>query len=555
MPSNKHFARVVTAHRPTWTGIGRDAWQYGTVFRAAGMLESRIESVSHYNHAVPTRMPPSLDDVRDLEILVRAHHPVILLESDEPARASTLVQWVADRLGLTFYNYRPDQGLQRPDSPSFKGEATKDPAKCLDFVLQQSTENLFVLNGFAGRLEDEVIQSKLLLIADKFFEHRGAVFIPCSEAQVPSELQRVVSSFRLSLPTPEQYYAFVKQVLEDVHKRTPLRVKLQSSDVTRLLQQLRGLTLFEVKKVLTQIVIEDREFTADDIPKIALAKKQIVERSGVLEYFSTQERLTEIAGLKNLKAWLGKRKVAFTDPEGAKRFGLTPPRGILLLGVQGCGKSLCAKAIASEWGLPLIRLDPSSLYNKFFGESEKNLKRATRTAERLAPIVLWIDEMEKAFAHGGENGDDGGTSKRIFGTFLSWLQEKQDGVFVVATCNDIDDLPPELFRKGRFDEIFFLDLPDDEVRREILAVHLARRGRDPAAFDLEGLAARMQGYSGSEIEQVVLSGLYSAFARNRELSTELIEEEIGRTVPLWVTAHEKIEHLREWADKRAVPAD
>jgi SpoVK/Ycf46/Vps4 family AAA+-type ATPase len=502
---------------------------------------------------VPTRLPPSLDDVRDLEILVRAHHPVILLEADEAARASTLVQWVADRLGLTFFSYRADLGLQRPDLPSFSAEGTKDPLKCLDFVLNGHSENLYFLNGFANRLDDEAIQTKLLLVADRLFEHRGAVFIPCNETQVPAELQRVVSTFRLSSPSPEQYYGFVKQVLEDMHARRPLRVKLSSQDVGRLLHQLRGLTLFEVKKVLTKIVVEDHEFTAEDIPKIAEAKKQIVERSGVLEYFSTQERMTEIAGLSNLKSWLGKRKVAFSDPDAAKRFGLAPPRGILLLGVQGCGKSLCAKAIASEWGLPLVRLDPSSLYNKYFGESEKNLKRATRTAEQLAPVVLWIDEMEKAFAQGGQ--DDSGTSTRIFGSFLHWMQEKEPGVFVIATCNDITKLPPELVRKGRFDEIFFVDLPSAEIRASILEVHLTRRNRAPERFDLAQLAALTEGFSGAELEQVVLSSLYTAFASQSDLTQEHLEHEIERTVPLSETAAEKIEALRAWSVGRTVPAD
>jgi hypothetical protein len=499
-------------------------------------------------------LPPSLDDVRDLEILVRAHHPVILLETDEASRASTLVRWVADRLGLTFFSYRVGGGLSRPDLGTFKAEGTADPAKCLDFVLLQHSENLYFLNGFANRLDDELIQAKLIAVAEKLFEHRGAVFIPCTEAHVPAELQRYVSTFRLSIPSAEQYYAFVKQVLADVHERTPLKVKLSSAEVSRLLSQLRGLTLFEVKKVLTKILIEDQAFTADDIPKIAQAKKQIVERSGVLEYFSAQERMTEIAGLTNLKSWLGKRKIAFTDPEAAKRFGLAPPRGILLLGVQGCGKSLCAKAIASEWGLPLIRLDPSSLYNKYFGESEKNLKRATRTAEQLAPIVLWIDEMEKAFAQ-GEAGDDSGTTTRIFGSFLTWMQEKQPGVFVIATCNDITKLPPELVRKGRFDEIFFVDLPSSEIRRSILSVHLTRRGRDPRGYDLERLAELTEGFSGAELEQVVLSALYTAFSSQKDLAQEHLEHEIERTVPLSETAAEKIQTLRTWSVGRTVPAD
>jgi SpoVK/Ycf46/Vps4 family AAA+-type ATPase len=256
-----------------------------------------------------------------------------------------------------------------------------------------------------------------------------------------------------------------------------------------------------------------------------------------------------------LKSWLGKRKLAFAEPAKAKTFGLTPPKGILLAGVQGCGKSMCAKAIAREWGLPLIRLDPSSLYNKYFGESEKNLKRAISTAEAMAPIVLWIDEMEKAFAHGSGGADDSGTSMRIFGTFLTWMQDKREGVFVVATCNDVERLPPELVRKGRFDEIFFVDLPTEQARCEILSVHLKRRSRDPAVLDVPDLAARMHGFSGAEIEQVVLSALYSAFAHGTELSHDLIADEISRTVPLYATAREKIQALRAWAAGRAVAAD
>jgi SpoVK/Ycf46/Vps4 family AAA+-type ATPase len=363
----------------------------------------------------------------------------------------------------------------------------------------------------------------------------------------------VVSTFHLSSPSDEQYYTFVREVLEEMHARTPLRVKLASDEVSRLLQQLRGLTLFEVKKVITKVVVEDGEFNAADIPRIAEAKKEIVRRSGVLEYFTANEHMADVAGLGTLKAWLGKRKVAFSEPRRARSFGLTPPRGILLLGVQGCGKSMCAKAIAAEWGLPLIRLDPSSLYNKYFGESEKNLKRATRTAEQLAPIVLWIDEMEKAFAQ-GEGGDDNGTTARIFGSFLTWMQEKKPGVFVVATCNDIEKLPPELVRKGRFDEIFFVDLPSAEVRRSIFAVHLTRRGRDPSRFDLDALAAQSEGFSGAELEQVVLAALYTAFAERGDLSQALLEHEIARTVPLSRTAAEKIGRLRAWAQGRTVPA-
>ena len=272
----------------------------------------------------------------------------------------------------------------------------------------------------------------------------------------------------------------------------------------------------------------------------------------MLEFFPHAHAMNEVAGLENLKAWLRKRHRAFLDPSGAKRFGLEPPRGLLLIGVQGCGKSLTAKAIATEWKLPLVRLDPSNLYNKYFGESERNFKKAVSLAESLAPVVLWVDEIEKALAQGG---DDSGTSQRVFGTFLSWLQEKRANVFVIATANDISRLPPELLRKGRFDEIFFLDLPNERARREILDVHLRRRGREPGDFDVASLAAASPGFSGAELEQVVVSALYTAFAAGEDLTTDHMGREIAGTRPMSVTMAEPIAHLREWARDRAVHAE
>jgi len=290
----------------------------------------------------------------------------------------------------------------------------------------------------------------------------------------------------------------------------------------------------------------------DDLAEVLVEKRRIIQNSGVLEYFPCDRSMSDIAGLTHLKTWLKKRKAAFADPQKAIDFGLTPPKGLLLLGVQGCGKSLCAKAVAQEWRLPLIRLDPSNLYQKYYGESEKNFARAVRTAEEMAPIVLWVDEIEKAF---GQDEKDSGTSGRVFATFLSWLQEKDESVFVIATANDISKLPPELLRKGRFDEIFFVDLPRREVRSEVFAIHLRSRGREVGDFDLEALADAADGFSGAEIEQAVVSSLYTAFSREAELTTELLLEEIQLTRPLSVTMAEKIEHLRAWAGDRAVLAD
>ena len=279
----------------------------------------------------------------------------------------------------------------------------------------------------------------------------------------------------------------------------------------------------------------------------------MVEREGLLEYYPTDQSFEAVADLASLRAWLAKRQGVVSAPMRAASYGLDFPRGVLLLGVPGCGKSLAAKAVASEWGLPLLKLDPSNLYNKYIGESERNFKRAMRAAERMAPVVLWIDELEKAFAAGGS--EDGGVSQRILGSFLSWMQDRRGDVFVVATANEVRRLPPEFLRKGRFDEIFFVDLPDPATRYEVFSIHLDRRGQDAAAFDLEALAHATEGFSGSEIEGVVVAGLYSAFATGGELALSTLLDEVRRTRPLSVIRSEEITALRSWARERTIPAN
>jgi len=281
-------------------------------------------------------------------------------------------------------------------------------------------------------------------------------------------------------------------------------------------------------------------------------KKNIIEREGLLEYFPVEESMSDIADLVQLKAWLAKRKSIICNPQRAKEYGLDFPKGILLLGVPGSGKSLCAKAVAMEWRLPLLKMDPSGLYNKYVGESEKNFKRAMETAEKMSPVVLWIDEIEKAFAAGG--GEDDGLSQRVLGIFLSWMQERKGDVFIIATSNDVSRLPPEFLRKGRFDEIFFVDLPKAEDRAEIFRIHLQRRGQDSGKFDLASLAETAEGFSGAEIEQAVVSALYTAFSSNIALNMDLLIKEIKNTSPLSKVRHEDIAHLRNWARDRTVSA-
>jgi len=278
-------------------------------------------------------------------------------------------------------------------------------------------------------------------------------------------------------------------------------------------------------------------------------KRQVIRKSGLLEYYPTEERLQNVGGLDALKTWLARRGAAFS--EAARKFGLPEPKGLLLLGVQGCGKSLTAKAIAAQWGLPLLRLDMGRIFSGLVGSSEENLRRAIQVAESVAPVVLWIDEIEKGLAGMQSSGvSDGGVTARVMGTLLTWLQEKTAPVFVVATANRIEQLPPELLRKGRFDEIFFIDLPALPERREILEIHVRKRGRDPAAYDLDLLARRAEGFSGAELEQAVISGLYDAFAEGKELGQDHLERAVSDSLPLSTTMREDIERLRDWARTR-----
>lgn len=309
----------------------------------------------------------------------------------------------------------------------------------------------------------------------------------------------------------------------------------------------------EAEKILTRVIVEDGKLSPKDIRRVIEAKKDIVEREGVLEYYPVEESMDDIADLAGLKSWLDKRREIIIDPKRAMKFGLSFPKGVLLLGVPGCGKSLCAKAVAMEWGMPLLKLDSSNLYNKYIGESEKNFKRATKTAEKLSPVILWIDEIEKAFSSSSSN-EDGGVSARIFSTFLSWLQDRRGDVFIVATANDVTKLPPEFLRKGRFDEIFFVDLPDAESRKSIFEIHLKKRGQEPNQFDLPILVEATDGFSGSEIEQVIVSGLYTAFSAKKELSNQILLDELKLTRPLSITMAERIAWLREWARERTVSA-
>jgi SpoVK/Ycf46/Vps4 family AAA+-type ATPase len=497
-------------------------------------------------------MPP-LDVLRDIELLIQSRYGLIHIDTDEADRALSLLQHVADRISTPLFTWSRIEGIHRV---GWEGSIfqTKEARKAMAHVTAADIPAIYHFHGVRQHLEnDDVFLAHVKAGAKKLEAVSGAIVFTGSDLVLPPDLEPMAATVVLPAPKEEEYRDLLVNLLRDLSHRTYVEVALSKEETAGLLKHLSGLTLLEAEKILTKAIIEDHRLTPEDIRHVIDAKKAVVEREGLLEYYPVEHTLANVADLKALKGWLSKRKNVVTNPVKAEEFGLSFPRGVLLLGVPGCGKSLCAKAVASEWRLPLLKFDTSNLYNKYIGESEKNFKRAIRAAERMAPVILWIDELEKAFAVGGT--EDGGVSQRILGSFLNWMQDRTGEVFIVATANEIDRLPPEFLRKGRFDEIFFVDLPDAETRQEIFRIHLESRGQDPAGFELNHLAGQSEGFTGSEIEEVVVSGLYTAFAEEQPLTTQDLEREIGGTVPLSVTMAERIGSLRAWAESRTVRAN
>jgi hypothetical protein len=490
----------------------------------------------------------------ELELLIRAHYALIVVETVEPERAEELVRQAASSLNLHYYYWTRSRGVRRGNQAGDAYfEDTADPAKALQYA-QQDSAGIYLFRDLTAFLEDPVVVSHLLDVIGMFEARRGALVLLGTHVKLPDSLRPSATFFKLPAPSYDDYRIVVERMIREHSARMKVTVELTPQERTRLIQNLQGLTLKEAEKIVTRQIVEDGSLRSKDIEGVITAKRQAVQQDGLLEFYPAEHGMSQVAGLKGLKDWLVKRRTVVTDAERAISFGLRFPKGILLLGVPGCGKSMCAKAVATEWGLPLLKLDPANLYDKYIGDSEKNFKRALHTAERMAPVILWIDELEKAFAQGGEEAD-GGVSRRVFGSFLGWLQERRGDVFVVATSNDVSKLPPEFIRKGRFDEVFFVDLPTTEVRSSIFDIHLKRRSQKPADFDLELLSKASDGFSGAEIEESVVAGLFSAFSANTPLNTQLLLAEIEKTRPLARTMTEKINQLRSWAQHRTVMAD
>jgi SpoVK/Ycf46/Vps4 family AAA+-type ATPase len=498
-------------------------------------------------------MSPTPDKRDELRLLINSRHPIIAIETSEEARIEQMTAEIAAESGTPLFVWTVTTGLLRKgtDQPIYD---TDDPAKALATVGLIRGDGIYLLKDFARFLEDPKLLRRLRELAAGFRDVRRSILLSAPVLKLPQELEDEAVEFHLGLPGTTQLFSVVQSTIAEVGGQLRVKVELDQAGLRQLAQNLIGLTLDEARRTLSKCILARGRVDARLLTDALEAKRASIRQEGVLEYLKTEDSFRDVAGLANLKEWLRRRRGAFSA-EG-KKFGLESPKGVLITGVQGCGKSLCAKAIAGEWTMQLARLDAGSLYDKFIGESEKRLRKALELAEQLAPMVLWIDEIEKGFAASGASADvDAGLTQRILATFLTWLQDRKPGVFLVATSNNISALPPELLRKGRFDEIFFVDLPDVDARAELFGVHLKRRGRDPAGFDLQALAAGAEGFSGAEIEQSIVAGLYTAFSKQQQLSTAILLEELRSTRPLSVTRAEDISKLRAWARDRAVPAN
>ncbi len=490
----------------------------------------------------------------DLTLLIKSRYPLVCVETQEEGRLAGILDGICRELNLAFFTWSVADGLRRRglEQPVYD---TADPMKALQHVQAARIPAVYLLRDFHPYLSDPVVVRRVREIAQECTKWNVTLVLSAPALELPMELRAEAARFRLHLPDEKDLRAVVEETFRDINRGAGrVSWKLKSDELSVLVRNLRGLTLEEARRAVSRCILDDSALDHADVAKVLQAKKERVEASGILEYFEVGKEVASLGGMENLKGWLHRFRAGFSPQ--AREMGLRPPRGVLLVGVQGCGKSLAAKTIAREWGLPLLRLDPGRLLDKYIGESEKNLRTAFDTAEAMAPVVLWVDEIEKAFAGSSSSDADAGLGRRLFGAFLTWLQEKKETVFVAATANDLSATPPELLRKGRFDEIFFVDLPTADERRQILSIHLNGRGQNAAEFELAPLVEATDGFSGAELEQVVVAALYGVLAEGRKrLTAEHLLEEAGRTVPLSRSRREYVEELRKLARDRFVPAN
>jgi ATP-dependent 26S proteasome regulatory subunit len=491
------------------------------------------------------RSNPIVADARnvdvELETLIRARYPIIYIVSWEERRVEETIREICQKRGKKMLLWTYTTGVAG-------NVASRDPLQALEYVLTAPDQSVFVLKDFHPFIADVGVTRRLRDLVYVLKTSYKTLIILSPILKLPPELEKEVTVVDYQLPTINDLDRLLEGIIQSVRSNPQVSVELTPQEREQVIQAASGLTSNEAENVFAKSLVEKKKF---DVTVILSEKEQIIRKSGMLEYFPPTTAFADVGGMDMLKEWMGQRTASFS--EEARKYGLPEPRGVLLLGVQGCGKSLTAKAIASLWNLPLLRLDVGKVFAGIVGSSEENMRKAIATAESVSPAILWIDELEKGFSGTQSSGStDGGTTSRVFGSFLTWLNEKTAPVFVVATSNDVQQLPPELMRKGRFDEIFFIDLPAAPERAEIFSIHLKKRHRDPAKFDLNRLAKASIGFSGAEIEQAVIAALFSAFHENaREMVTEDVLKAVEETVPLSVTMAEGVDTLREWADTRA----
>ena len=498
----------------------------------------------------------------ELEVLIRARYPIIYVVSWEEERVERVLADIARKRNKKLLIWTCTQGIVKPGAEPQRGGKigsgnTSDPLAALDNVLGHVEPAIFLFKDFHPYTDDQrgniAIIRRLRDVAHHLRDSYKTIVIVAPLLRIAPELIKDVTLLEFGLPVVDDFQRLLARVIDDVKYKPRIRINLDTEGRERLLHAASGLTLKEAENVFAKTLVINGKIDADDVQVVFSEKQQIIKKSGLLEYYESKDQFANVAGLDNLKQWLRKRSLAFS--EKAAVFGLPAPKGVLLLGVQGCGKSLCAKAASSLWKLPLLRLDIGRMFGSLVGSSEENMRRAVQIAESIAPAILWVDEIDKAFAGAmGSSGSDAGTASRVFGTFLTWLSEKTAPVFVIATANDISHLPPELLRKGRVDEIFFVDLPNDSERTEVFRIHIEKRGRNPESFDLQRLARHSDGFSGAEIEEAIVSGLFDAFGQGAELTTEILLNSLAETVPLSKTMSEELNRLRGWAQGRARPA-
>ena len=488
----------------------------------------------------------------ELDIYIRARYPLLWVVTPEEKRALQEIEALALAQRKPLFVWSAITGNQNSALPPARAESGKrDPLALLTTIMDEPEAGIWVLRDFHPFLRDHTIVRRLREAAFGLEASNKTIILLGPVLKIPPELEKEITVVDFALPNATQLGQMLEGIMTSSSQHGGIQVNLDRRQRTRLVQACLGLTANEAANAVAKAIVKaGGRLDGDAIEAVTAEKQQIIRKSGLLEFYSSDERLANVGGLDILKEWLRKRVRAFSDE--ARAFGLPEPKGILLVGVQGCGKSLVAKSVANSWRLPLLRLDVGRLFSSLVGSSEENLRTAIRVAESIAPVVLWVDEIEKGFSGvGSSNVSDAGTAARVFGSFITWLQEKQAPVFVIATANIVNQLPPELVRKGRFDEIFFVDLPNAAERGEIWKIHLTKRNRDPQQFDIHTLAMASDGLSGAEIEQAVIAGLYEAFDKNRPLQMPDLLDVLQETVPLSQMMQEEIDALRSWARHRA----